>query len=129
MNYDVIKLQEYQLWRHFGDVIKLHHLKYVIKISSQKFSIFKPLLNKILVAYLPQTPAILLPPTITTLSSSLLSLNAFHYPSKKSRITPVNVLLLFLPHFSTYFSLQSLQFLLTGGVGARIFLAPGRKVP
>jgi len=32
INYDVIKLQEYQIRRHFGDVIKLHHLKYVIKI-------------------------------------------------------------------------------------------------
>jgi len=26
-NYDVIKLQDYQIYRHFGDVIKLRHLK------------------------------------------------------------------------------------------------------
>jgi len=39
---DVIKLQEYQTWRHFGDVIKLRHQKYVIKMTSQIFSIFKP---------------------------------------------------------------------------------------
>jgi len=25
VNCDVTKLQEYQLWRHFGDVIKLRH--------------------------------------------------------------------------------------------------------
>jgi len=37
INYDVIKLQEYELLRHFGDVIKLRHLKYVIKMTSQKF--------------------------------------------------------------------------------------------
>jgi len=44
-----------QLWRHFDDVIKLRHLKYVIKMTSQFFPIFKPphLLSKILVALLP----------------------------------------------------------------------------
>jgi len=41
INYDVIKLQEYQLCRHYGDVIKLRHLNYVIKLASQKFSLFK----------------------------------------------------------------------------------------
>jgi len=34
INYDVIKLQKYQLWRNFGVDIKLRH-----KITSQKFSI------------------------------------------------------------------------------------------
>jgi len=34
--------QEYQLWRHFGDIIKLYHLKYVIKMTSQKVFIFNP---------------------------------------------------------------------------------------
>jgi len=37
-----MKLQEYQSWRHFGDVIKLRHLNYVIKMTSQKFTLFKP---------------------------------------------------------------------------------------
>jgi len=46
INYDEIKLQEYQLWRHFGEIIKLRHLKYVIKMTSQKISIFKPPLTK-----------------------------------------------------------------------------------
>jgi len=46
---DVAKLQKYQLRRHFGEIIKLGYLKYVIKITSQ---IFKPLLSKILVALL-----------------------------------------------------------------------------
>jgi len=50
INYDVIKLQRYQLWRHFGDVIILRHLNYVIKMTLQKFSIFKPPLSKVLVA-------------------------------------------------------------------------------
>jgi len=48
-------------------------------------------------------------------------------PLKKNKITTVNVLFLFLLHFFTYFLLQTLYFLLTGG--ARIFLAPGRRVP
>jgi len=41
INCDIIKLQNYQLWRHLGDVIKLRHLKYVIKMTSQKFSTFE----------------------------------------------------------------------------------------
>jgi len=32
INYDVIKFQEFQLSRHFGDVMKLRHLKYVTNI-------------------------------------------------------------------------------------------------
>jgi len=57
INYEVIKLQEYQLWRHFGDVIQLRHLNYVIKMASQKFSIFKPLppISKVLVRSLAVT--------------------------------------------------------------------------
>jgi len=31
----------------------------------------------------PQTPVLLLSPTITSLSSSFLALNAFYYPKKK----------------------------------------------
>jgi len=46
INNDVIKLQEYELWRHFGDVIKLRHLNYIIKMTLQKFFIFKPPLAK-----------------------------------------------------------------------------------
>jgi len=46
----------------------------------------------------PQTSALLLPPTITTLSSSFLTLNTVYYPSMKERF-------LILPHFCTYFSL------------------------
>jgi len=38
IDYDVIKLQEDQLWRYFNDVIKLSHLKYDFKMTSQKFS-------------------------------------------------------------------------------------------
>jgi len=32
----------------FGDIIKLRHLKYIIKMTSQKFSIFKSPLSEIL---------------------------------------------------------------------------------
>jgi len=42
INYDVIKLQEYQLRRYFGNVIKLCHLKYAIKMTSQKFPFLSP---------------------------------------------------------------------------------------
>jgi len=52
INYGVIKLQKYQIFifgdvfsrriSNFGDIIKLRRLKYVIKMTSQKFSIFKP---------------------------------------------------------------------------------------
>jgi len=52
INYDVIKLQKYQLWRHVGDVIKLRHLNYVIKMTLQTFS--SPL-SKVLVAPLRAT--------------------------------------------------------------------------
>jgi len=47
--------------------------------------------------------------------------NAFYYLQKKNKITTLNLLFWLLPHFFTYFSLQ------TGG--ARIFLALGRRVP
>jgi len=33
----------------------------------------------------PQTTALLLPPTMTTLSNSFLALNAFYYPQKKKK--------------------------------------------
>jgi len=53
----------------------------------------------------------------------------FVTPSKKNKITPVNVLLCFYSALlrCDYFSLQTLQFLLMGGT--RIFLVPGRRVP
>jgi len=71
-----------------------------------------------------QTLALLLPPTITTLSSSLLALNAFHYLSKvkQNNSSKCPAFAQLLSHFCTNFSLQVLQFLLTGG--ERIFLAP-----
>jgi len=34
INYDVLKHQEYQLWCHFSDAIKLRHQNYVIKMTS-----------------------------------------------------------------------------------------------
>jgi len=49
-------------------------------------------------------------------------------PSKKEKNNYSKYFLfLFHPHFCTYFALQTLQFLLTGG--ARISLAPGRRLP
>jgi len=42
INYDEIKVQEYQLWRHFGDTSS----KYVIKITSQFFSFLSLPLSK-----------------------------------------------------------------------------------
>jgi len=63
----------------------------------------------------PQNSALWLLPTITALSSSFLALNAFCNLQKKNKITTVNDLFLLLPHFFTYFSLQTLYFLLTGG--------------
>jgi len=38
-----------------------------------------------------QTLTLLLPPTITALSSSFLVLNVFYYPKKKNKITTVNM--------------------------------------
>jgi len=48
-------------------------------------------------------------------------------PSKKYKITTVNVMFLILPHFYTYFSLQTLKFSLIGG--AKIFLPQGAGYP
>jgi len=45
INYCVIWLQKYQLWRNFSDVIKLRHLKYVIKMTSQ-FFLFSKIFTK-----------------------------------------------------------------------------------
>jgi len=61
-----------------------------------------------------QPPALLLPPTLTTLSSSFLALNAFHYPQKRRKqLSKCSSLL--LSQFSTNISLQTLQFSLMGG--------------
>jgi len=49
---------------------------------------------------LPQTPVLLLPPTITTFSSSFLALNAVYYLQKKQ--------ILHLQNFCSYFSIQPL---------------------
>jgi len=51
-----------------------------------------------------QTPTLLLLFAIASLSSSFLALNAGLLPSKNNKITTVNVLLLLLPRFRTYFS-------------------------
>jgi len=56
----------------------------------------------------PQTSALLLPPTITTLSSSFLVINAFYSSQKKNQVTTANVLPLLLPYFCTYFLIQTL---------------------
>jgi len=56
----------------------------------------------------PQTPAFLLPPTITSLSSSFLVLNAFFPLEKEPSNYCKNVLPLLLPHFCTYFLNQTL---------------------
>jgi len=50
-------------------------------------------------------PAMLLPPTITNVSSSFLALKL---PSKMNKIIAVNVLLLLLPQIYIYFSFQIL---------------------
>jgi len=55
---------------------------------------------------LPPDPALLLPPTITTLLSSYQAINAFYYPIK-GKNSWRNVLHLLLLHFCTYFSLCS----------------------
>jgi len=52
-----------------------------------------------------QTPTLLLPPTITILSSSLLSLNAFYYPKKEQNYYSKCSAFAFST-FCTYFFLQ-----------------------
>jgi len=57
----------------------------------------------------PQTPALLLLPTITTLSSLFLALNAFYYPKKGTKnYSKCSVFA--SSALCTYFSLQTLQF-------------------
>jgi len=70
----------------------------------------------------PRLPALLLPPAITTLSSCFLMHNAFYYTHNYS-----NVPLLILSHFLHLFFYFKLCSFCWGG--ARIFLAPGRRVP
>jgi len=55
----------------------------------------------------PQTPMLLLLPTIASLSSLFLALIAFYYPSNKNKITTVNVLLLLLPQFLHLFFISN----------------------
>jgi len=57
----------------------------------------------------PQNPALLLPLAILTLSSLFHVLNASYYPLKKQNNSS-KFLLLSLPNFCTYFSLQTLVF-------------------
>jgi len=60
---------------------------------------------------LPLIPVLLLLPAITTLSSLFLALKCVLLLSKENKITIrtlINVLLLFLPHFCAYFTLQIL---------------------
>jgi len=74
----------------------------------------------------PKTPALFLLLAITTLSGLFLTFNAFLLPSNK-QISTVNVLLLLLSYFlHLFFTLNSIGFV---DGGARIFLAPGHRVP
>jgi len=68
----------------------------------------------------PQTPALFLPPAISTLSNTFLAVKYFLL--KKNKITTVNALLLFLT-FAPIFYLKLCIFV---GGGARIFLDPRR---
>jgi len=64
---------------------------------------------------------------LQTLYSSILTHHAFYCSLKEEIITIVNVLLLLLSHFlHLFFTLNSVV-CVEGG--ARIFLAPGRRVP
>jgi len=54
-----------------------------------------------------QTPALLLPLTITNLSNLFLVLNAILFRSKKNQVTTANLQPLPLPHFCTYFLIQT----------------------
>jgi len=76
----------------------------------------------------PQTPALLLLPTITTLSSLFLVLNAF-YSAQKKQVTTANVLSAFASSalLHLFFNSNSVTFVEEEG-GAKIFLAPGRRV-
>jgi len=65
-------------------------------------------------------------PTITTLSSSFLALNAFYYPEKEQNNNSKCSVFDSSAHLHLFSTLNSVV-LLTGG--ARIFLAPERRVP
>jgi len=67
----------------------------------------------------PQTPALLLPHTITTLSSSFLAVNAVYYFEKRTNFASSKLLQLF--------SLQT-WYIVFVDRGVKIFLAPGRRV-
>jgi len=56
----------------------------------------------------PRPPVLLLPSTITSLSNSLLVLNASYSAQKITKLTTANVLLLLLPHICTYVLIQTL---------------------
>jgi len=59
----------------------------------------------------PQTPALLLSPTITSLSSSFLALNAFYYPKKRIEITTAVMLCFcFLRSFAPIFHFKLCSF-------------------
>jgi len=67
----------------------------------------------------PQTPALFLSPTITTLSSSFLALNAVYYLQKRTNFASSK----FLQLFSTSNSIVLLA------RAAKIFLVPGHRLP
>jgi len=72
----------------------------------------------------PQTPALLLSPTITTLLSSFLVINAFYSAQKRKQVTTANVMPLLLTHICTYVLIQTLQVLLKGGEGGKNISCP-----
>jgi len=95
-------------------------LKNTVKIASATRA--EPLLTPACLRWLRfQTPALLLPPTTTTLPDSFLVLNAFYYPKKvqnnhsKSSAFAFSALL----HLSVDFVERA----------ARMFLASGRRYP
>jgi len=61
----------------------------------------------------PQTPALLLPPTITTVKF-VSTVKRILFRSIKNQVTTANVLPLLLPHFFTYFLIQTLSFVEEG---------------
>jgi len=73
---------------------------------------------------LPPYPTLLLPPIVTTFSSSVVALMRFYYCRKRAKITIPNVLLLFFPRFFHF--IQTLHFV---GGGAKIFFPPDTGYP
>jgi len=74
----------------------------------------------------PQTPVYLRWLGAPTALSCFFSRKCVLLPLKMNKITTGNVLFLLFPDFCTYFLRQTVVFVTRG---ARIFLAPGRRVP